>query len=374
MRVLHITNAGGGGRVQLGGAERAVAELTAYFATKLGWEVGVIAPEEFLHHGTLINRVQAFPEPFDRGALRRLTRITRGFRPHVGITHLLRGTLLGQPALAACRVPVRVSNLHNSLVQIEAASSRARRVASYRHAFWAVTRLCSHATVAISASNEADLVTRQRIPASKTHLIDNWVDDSFFDPRLAGRGRQLRGELGLAEAPLVLGLVGRLEAQKNVAFAVRLLSALPEAHLVIVGAGVELPMIRGLAAGLGVTDRVHLAGYQSDVRPWYASVDVLLVPSLFEGFGRVAVEALAVGTPVIGNDVPGLAGLLTEVGPPAAWPRPLEPMSEWVRLARTASLTPAARESVRTRIAQRFSMVAAGEGYRTMYTELLGQD
>ena len=77
MRVLHITNAGGGGRVQLGGAERAVAELTAYFATKLGWEVGVVAPEEFLHHGTLINRVQAFPEAFGVGALRRLARITR---------------------------------------------------------------------------------------------------------------------------------------------------------------------------------------------------------------------------------------------------------------------------------------------------------
>ena len=142
----------------------------------------------------------------------------------------------------------------------------------------------------------------------------------------------------------------------------------------IVGTGVELAAIQAVAAGLGVTDRVHLVGYQSDIRPWYASVDVLLVPSLFEGFGRVAVEALAVGTPVIGNDVPGLAGILTEVGPPAAWRRPLEPASEWVRLARNASLAPTARETVRTRIAERFSLAAAGDRYHELYTELLDRD
>ncbi len=359
--------------MQLGGAERAVAELSGYFAAKRGWEVGVVAPEEFLDHGTLTDGVQAFPEPFDRGALRRLIRISKGFRPHVGVTHLLRGTLLGQPALAASGVPVRVSNLHNSLVQIGAASSQTGRVACYRHAFWAVTLTCSHATVAISASNEVDLVTRQRIPASRTRLIDNWVDDSFFDPGLAARGRQLRSDLGLADAALVLGLVGRLEAQKNVAFAVRLLAALPEAHLVVVGDGTDAAGIRALAAGLGVTGRVHLAGYQTDIRPWYASVDVLLVPSLFEGFGRVAIEALAVGTPVIGNNVPGLAGILTEVGPPAAWKCPLEPASEWARLARGVRLTSAAREAVRARIAGRFSFAAACEGYQGMYTQLLGQ-
>jgi glycosyltransferase involved in cell wall biosynthesis len=371
MRVLHITNAGGHGRVQLGGAERAVAELTAHFATTLGWEVGVVAPLEFLDHGRMVDAVEAFPEAFDRGAIPRLTRIVKRFQPTVGVTHLLRGTLLGQPALAACRVPARVSNLHNSLIQIEAGSVVTGRASWYRQAFRGVTLICSHATVAISKSNLADLVERQRIPAARTRLIENWVDDSFFGDELLARGRQLRAGLGLGDVPLVLGFVGRLERQKNAHFAVRLLSSLPDAQLVVVGTGAELSSLSELATRLGVDARVHFVGYQDDIRAWYASFDVLLVPSLFEGFGRVAVEALAVGTAVIGNDVPGLAGILDEIGPPAAWKRPLDPVSGWADLARVVTLTPAARAATRGRIAGRFSIGTACERYHRLYSDIL---
>jgi glycosyltransferase involved in cell wall biosynthesis len=371
MRVLHITNAGGYGRVQLGGAERAVADLTAYFATALGWQVGVVAPQEFLNHGTLSDAVEMFPEPFDKGALPRLTRIVRRFRPVIGVTHLLRATLIGQPALAACGVPARISNLHNSLVQIQDSAVGTRRTRWHRYAFGGVTLLCSHATVAISSSNCVDLVERQRIPRSRTRLIENWVDDSFFEADAVVRGRELRASLGLGRAQHVLGFVGRLETQKNAHFAVRLLPSLPDAHLVIVGIGAELESIRTLAVSLGVDGRVHFPGYQADMPPWYAAFDVLLVPSVFEGFGRVAVEALAVGTPVIGNDVPGLAGVLDEIGPPAAWKRPLEPSSEWAHLARTVSLAPTAREATRDLVAKRFGIAQAFDRYRQMYAGIL---
>jgi glycosyltransferase involved in cell wall biosynthesis len=371
MRVLHITNAGGYGRVQLGGAERAVADLTAYFATALGWHVGVVAPQEFLSHGTLSDAVEVFPETFDKGALPRLTGIVRRFRPVIGVTHLLRATLVGQPALAACGVPARISNLHNSLVQIQDSAVGTHRTRWHRYAFGGVTRLCSHATVAISSSNRVDLVERQRIPRSRTRLIENWVDDSFFEADAVVRGRELRANLGLGRAQPVLGFVGRLETQKNAHFAVRLLPALPDAHLVIVGIGAELESLRALAVSLGVVGRVHFSGYQTDMPPWYAAFDVLLVPSVFEGFGRVAVEALAVGTPVIGNDVPGLAGVLDEIGPPAAWKLPLEPASAWADLARTVSMAPTAREATRDLVAKRFGITQAFDRYRQMYAGIL---
>ncbi len=60
----------------------------------------------------------------------------------------------------------------------------------------------------------------------------------------------------------------------------------------------------------GLTDRVKLAGYNPDVRPWMATLDIFMLTSLSESFGYVTCEAMAMAKPVVGTRVPGTSELV----------------------------------------------------------------
>jgi len=77
-------------------------------------------------------------------------------------------------------------------------------------------------------------------------------------------------------------------------------------HLYIAGEGPERAHLEDAASRYGTSSRVHFLGALSgaDLTRFYRSLDVLLFTSIYEGFGRVLVEALSQGTPVISNDIP----------------------------------------------------------------------
>ncbi|MBI4484267.1 MAG: glycosyltransferase [Acidobacteria bacterium] len=106
--------------------------------------------------------------------------------------------------------------------------------------------------------------------------------------------------------------VARLTPEKGYEFALRAIARLapryPSLRYVIVGEGVDSygETIYALARELQILDRVQFRGYQADVRAFLAQADVLLLPSLSEGFGRVILEAAALGKPVIASRVGGI--------------------------------------------------------------------
>jgi glycosyltransferase involved in cell wall biosynthesis/GT2 family glycosyltransferase len=129
----------------------------------------------------------------------------------------------------------------------------------------------------------------------------------------------------------VIGYAGRLAAYKGVDVLLEAVAGLPEATLVVAGAGPEETALRRRADQPDLAGRVRFAGSLSDgdLDDFYRSVDVLAVPSRttdtwVEQFGRVAVEAMAHGTPVVGSDsgalpdVVGGAGLLVPPDDPTA--------------------------------------------------------
>jgi glycosyltransferase involved in cell wall biosynthesis len=73
---------------------------------------------------------------------------------------------------------------------------------------------------------------------------------------------------------------------------------------VIVGEGPERPALTVLASELGLADRVLMAGFIADPAAWYAHGDLFVLPSRWEGFGHVIVEAMACGLPVVAFDCP----------------------------------------------------------------------
>jgi glycosyltransferase involved in cell wall biosynthesis len=102
-------------------------------------------------------------------------------------------------------------------------------------------------------------------------------------------------------------VVSRLEPEKNVGEAIRAMKEIaesfPRAGLLIAGDGSEREKLQNLAQTLGVEKHLLFLGHRDDVFSLYKIADVLLLPSLYEGFGAVIVEALAVGCPVVSGDV-----------------------------------------------------------------------
>lgn len=105
-------------------------------------------------------------------------------------------------------------------------------------------------------------------------------------------------------------VVGRLESEKQMHYAIHSLKAIREsgvdAGLIVVGDGSERAMLKELAEQLELTEYVDFVG-KVDPLPYYAQADVVLVPSQYEGYGLVIIEALAAQIPVVATDV-GVAG------------------------------------------------------------------
>lgn len=106
-------------------------------------------------------------------------------------------------------------------------------------------------------------------------------------------------------------VVARLEKEKNVILALESFAKVADhtACLIIVGDGSERSHLERRAARLGIASRVFFEGNTNPL-PYYAAADLLLVPSLYEGYGLVIIEALAAGKPVLSTDV----GIAREAG------------------------------------------------------------
>ena len=130
------------------------------------------------------------------------------------------------------------------------------------------------------------------------------------------------------DGPFVVGYAGRLVPEKGVDWLLRALAALPgDWRAEVLGSGPAAADLKALAAALGVAERVRFTPWAASAQmpTFYRGVDVLVVPSRTrpnwkEQFGRVIVEAMACGTPVIGSDsgaipeVMGEAGLIVSEG------------------------------------------------------------
>jgi glycosyltransferase involved in cell wall biosynthesis len=127
-------------------------------------------------------------------------------------------------------------------------------------------------------------------------------------------GGALRSDFNIPDqAPLLLS-VGRLSREKGHRFlvsAVRILaSRATDFHLVLVGDGRESVRLRNQVRAEGLEERVHFAGFRSDVMECLAAADILVNPSSTEGLPNAVLEAFAAGTPVVATDVGGVGELV----------------------------------------------------------------
>jgi len=126
-----------------------------------------------------------------------------------------------------------------------------------------------------------------------------------------------RQQLGLASADTVMAVVARVEFwQKRQDLAVQALALarrqVGSLKLLVVGDGPDLTNLKACAQAQGVQDAVVFAPWADDLSAVYAAIDVLLIPSRFEGVPLVMLEAMHLRCPVIASAVDGMADTLPE--------------------------------------------------------------
>jgi glycosyltransferase involved in cell wall biosynthesis len=137
------------------------------------------------------------------------------------------------------------------------------------------------------------------------HVVHHGVDGEAFRPVKASDPNRmaLRGKLGIGQEEVAIAFVGAYE-RKGLAVAIDALSrlsreALPRAKLLAIGGG-AIEGFRRLSRELGVEDRVVFVQHQKDIVPYYQASDVFVLPSFYEPFGLVTLEAMACGlAPVV---------------------------------------------------------------------------
>jgi len=185
----------------------------------------------------------------------------------------------------------------------------------YPFPFWLIERYAlRHADYAIAGSQGAGTVWRQKGYTGPLAVIPQFgVDPDIFTPRPGPRD-PARGFL--------VGYVGRLVPEKGVDVLLEAVAGIGAAwQLAVVGAGPERGRLEARALALGLQDRVSFEGDIPSVRmpAFYRALDVLVLPSRsrpnwVEQFGRVLVEAMACGVPVVGSDCGEIPNVIGDAG------------------------------------------------------------
>jgi glycosyltransferase involved in cell wall biosynthesis len=265
--------------------------------------------ERGIRHVALASATRSMDPRRDVQAFAELVGVLRRLRPTILHTHNPKPGLYGRVAGRLTGVPVIVNTVHGLYALPE--DRLAKRAVVY-----GLERAASTCSRAELVQNPEDLETLARIgvPRSKLVLLGNGIDLARFDPfRLAADARaRARAAMGVTDDDVVVGLVGRLVAEKGyreVFAAARLLrSRCPNVRVVVIG-----PDDPDKAAGIGAEELaaatrdggVRFLGRRDDVDLLYAGMDLYVLASYREGFPRSAMEAAAMGLPIVATDIRG---------------------------------------------------------------------
>lgn len=290
-----------------------------YFAEK-GYEVLQISAD-----GPELNDVKKFEKvrhvivPFTRQitpiqdlkCLLQLIGIFKKEKPDIVHTQTPKAGLLGMMAAKFCKVPFRLHTV-GGLPLMETKGVKRKLLIQIEK----ITYNAAHKVLPNSNMLAEWMVNNGMIKQHKLEVLgqgsSNGIDTAFYAEQSVPKTKAaLRREYNIPESAFVFVFVGRLVGDKGInelAKAFEKLSALHEtAWLLLVGPWEQNldPLPQSTLDWLHKSDRVVLAGYQSDVRPYFKAADALVFPSYREGFPNVVMQAGAMGLPPIVTDING---------------------------------------------------------------------
>lgn len=148
------------------------------------------------------------------------------------------------------------------------------------------------------------------VPADKITVIYNAIDNQKFKPADVRKRQLLRNQYRIPKQAHCLIFVGSGFERKGLIAAIRALAA-TDSHLLVVGKDKAEKRYQALAQSLGCSHRVQFMGVQKQTLPFYQAADALLLPTLYDPFPNVILEAMACGLPVITSTTCGGAEFIT---------------------------------------------------------------
>lgn len=244
----------------------------------------------------------------DLKSLVSLIRLFKREKPDIVHANTPKGALLGLLAARLCGVRHRIYNVNG--LRFETTSGNFRRL------LIAMEKLtCACATKVIPQSNGvANVVRREHITKKPLNVIlngsGNGVDTTYFDPELpeiTERATQIRDGFEGVEFLFIGRLVGDKGVNELVSAFGKLSKEYPNTRLNLVGPWEEDldPLKPETVQTIKSNEKIVEYGRQSDVRPYLAASDILVLPSYREGFPNVVLEAASMGMPCIVSDVNG---------------------------------------------------------------------
>jgi glycosyltransferase involved in cell wall biosynthesis len=293
---------------EMGGAQRVLLD-TVDAARELGWTAQAVLPgngplvEKLQGRDVAVTRIPCGPYASGKKSVRDwlkfATDLPRQMRAVADLTSRIRFDLVyvnGPRLLPAAALTVRAPALFH-------AHSEIPQGRSLQLAQWAIGRL--NPTVVGCGSFVASAF-RDSVPPDNLHVIPNGVREVKFRNRDFRRAENWR-----------VGMLGRISPEKGQAEFLQAIKVvrprLPNARFVIYGAPLfgaadYFETVRDLARGLPV----EFLGWQEDLDAAFDGLDLLVVPSLREGMGRVIVEAFSAGVPVIAFPTGGIPEVITD--------------------------------------------------------------
>ncbi len=310
VKIAHVTTVDASLRFQLFNQLRAVQEagfeLTTISAE--GPEVSALTAVGIQHVAVPMSR--KITPLVDLVSLWRLYRTMRTERFSIVHTHTPKAGLLAQLAATLARTPVVVNTVHGFYFHENTPPL-------WRKFFVVLERIAALNSDIILSVNREDVQTaiREGICApEKIKYIGEGIDVVRFDPDQVNPAsvQMKRAELRLPEGAPVIGFVGRQVREKGLLdlfAAARLIrDQVPDAHFVFIGpvdhakADAVYPEE---ADAFGIADVSRFTGMRLDLPELYALMDVVVLPSYREGFGRALIEASAMRKPTVASDIRG---------------------------------------------------------------------
>ena len=299
------------------------------------------------------------------GALGRLYATLRRTRPTILHAWMFHANVFGRVLGRLADVPIVVTARRNVNIGGRVREYIKRCTAFLDDRVIAVCEPARQVEIKVAGSSSSKVVT-----------IHNGIDTTRFSPR-ARPDLQMRSSLGIPSDALLMGCIGRLHPQKGLTdlllATAELKRKMPPIRLLLVGDGELRESLDRQSHDLGLSDTVIFAGLRTDVPDILATMDLFVLPSLWEGMPNVVLEAMAAGLPVVATAVGGTPELVVdgETGllVPPGDPRALALSSE--RLLRDPALRREMGRAGLERVKKSFTMRRMAEQTERLYEELL---
>ncbi len=250
------------------------------------------------------------PDPLrDLKALKELVALFKETRPDIVHTHESKAGVLGRLAGRLAKVPCVIHTVHgfSFLAPIPKWQKKLYLWLERKAAQWCDALIF----ISVPLMEEAK---RQNIGDPNCYAyIPSGIDLKAFSQTAV---HQKTPELAVANGRPIIGTVGRIVKEKGYEVLLHATHRLKREglpfYLVWVGDGPERSSLEGLAQKLGLADQLLVTGVRDDVSRWVRGFDIFALPTLWEGMGRVFLEAQAAGVPVVGTKVGGVPDVVTE--------------------------------------------------------------